>query len=176
MGRQEARKPGMKHRTWGEDRLSGRKSGTGIPQRATARSRCFRLEFYKPPPQAAAASPSREPRAEPRSAPAPCKKNPPGRSRADNAGPASDRNDRHDAERFRVDDQDLVPDDDELVSAILRDDLHEHGRQYHEPDVPRNHGSDRDREVHGVDARTRLLHDDVADLGPLLRRELNRAL
>src|ERR1700680_3704892 len=102
------------------------------------------------------------------------KKNPPGRNRADNAGPASDRNDRHDAERVRVDDQDLVPDDDEPVAAILRHDLHKLGRQRYQLDVPRNHGSDREREVHILHTRTRLLHDDIVDLGLLTLRELNR--
>src|SRR6266568_298090 len=101
-------------------------------------------------------------------------KNPPGQSRAENSSPALGRNDRHDLERIRVDDQDLVADDDELEAAKLRNDLHDFGRQRYQPDVPRNHGSDRDREVHAVDARTRLLHDDAVDLRPLLLRELNR--
>src|SRR6266702_415276 len=89
--------------------------------------------------------------------------------------PALGRNDRHDAERVRIDDQDLVAHDDVSVGAILRDDLHEYGREDVETHVPRHHRVHGDREVHVVDARTRLFRDDLVDLGLLLGRELDRS-
>ncbi len=56
-------------------------------------------------------------------------RNPPGPSRAESWDPASNRNDRHDAERPRIDDHDLLANDDVLVPAVLRNDRHELARE-----------------------------------------------
>src|SRR5438067_2167418 len=53
----------------------------------------------------------------------------------------------HDLERVRIDDQDLLPDDDELKSSPFRIDHDDSLRQRMEAHVARNAGADRDREV-----------------------------
>src|SRR6266516_1242575 len=109
------------------------------------------------------------------SASEPLPKNPPVRSRADSSNPASNRNDRHDAERVRIDDRDLLANDDVLVLAVLRNDRHELGREREQTHVTRYHRVDADREVGILHARARLLNDDVVSLGFLRLRELDRS-
>src|SRR6266516_2070023 len=109
------------------------------------------------------------------SAAEPLPKNPPVRSRADSSNPASNRNDRHDAERVRIDDRDLLANDDVLVLAVLRNDRHELGREREQTHVTRYHRVDADREVGILHARARLLNDNVVGLGFLRLRELDRS-
>src|SRR5439155_9083255 len=72
----------------------------------------------------------------------------------------------------RVDDQDLFPDTNKLISAPLRVDRHHFRRNRVELHVTRHAGADRDREVDIGDRCNVLLLDHSRDLGLLLGREL----
>src|SRR5436190_16433676 len=73
---------------------------------------------------------------------------------------------------IRVDDQDLFPDTNKLISAPLRVDRHHFRRNRMELDVTRHAGADRDREVDIGDRCNVLLLNHSRDLGLLLGREL----
>src|SRR5580698_8150648 len=75
-----------------------------------------------------------------------------------------DRQDVDDLKRIRVDDQELIADDDVVKAAIFRNDCHNVDRQYLEMDAARNGSADRDVEVDVVDSRNvTVLDDDVFD-------------
>src|SRR6266550_7440428 len=82
---------------------------------------------------------------------------------------------RHNLERVRIDDQDLLPDDDELKSSPFRIDRDHSLRQHVDAHVARNAGADRDREIDVGDRRNMLVPDHGCDLGALLGRELCRS-
>jgi hypothetical protein len=82
--------------------------------------------------------------------------------------------DCHDLERPRVDHDDLVADEEVLISTPAGIDLHEFAKHRIEMNGAWHPGADRDREV---DVRRRLhvlLLDDGADRGALLGREIRR--
>src|ERR1700759_2067796 len=78
-----------------------------------------------------------------------------------------------DLERFRIDDQNLVADQNELVAAPIRINVYDLGRKRMERDaVTRHAAADRNREVHVGDRSHVLLLDHGSDLGALLGRQL----
>src|SRR5258708_158268 len=78
----------------------------------------------------------------------------------------------HDLVRARVHHQDLVVDQDVLISAPLRINRHDLLRKRVEPHFARNAGADRYREVHVLDRLNTLFLDHSGDLGALLGRKL----
>src|SRR6266566_2953209 len=105
-----------------------------------------------------------------------CTTVPPGArpSGTETSSSASGRNDRHDPQRTRLDDHDLVAHDDVVVAAILRDDLHHGLGKPHDVDGSRNRRADAEREIDVVYPRRAVADDSLADLGALLAGELNR--
>src|SRR6266851_1604027 len=83
--------------------------------------------------------------------------------------------DSHDLERPRIDHEDLVADEDELISAPFRINRHDLPRKRVESHVAWNAGADRDRKVHVVQRLNTLVADHRGDLGALLGRELSRS-
>src|SRR5882757_8278873 len=79
---------------------------------------------------------------------------------------------RHDLVGVRIDDHDLLLDQDKLISSPFRIDRDDSLRQGLEGHVARNAGADRDREVHIRLWLNVLLLDHAGDLGALLGREL----
>src|SRR6202022_1708652 len=78
----------------------------------------------------------------------------------------------HDLKRPWVHHQDLVADEDELISAPFRIDRHNFRRERMEGHFAGNAGADRNREIGVADRRNVLIPDHGGDLGALLRRKL----
>src|SRR6185437_1873469 len=80
--------------------------------------------------------------------------------------------DGNDLVSLRVDHDDLVADEDEVISPPFRVDRHDIGRKRMEGHVVRYAGADRDVEIHMLHRGDVLLLDHAGDLGALLGGEL----
>src|SRR6202035_1264370 len=86
------------------------------------------------------------------------------------------RQDGDDLQRVRIDDQELIADQDIFEATVFRNDGHDLWRQHRDVNGPGNGHSDADVEVRMVDTRdVAIADDDAPDLGPLVLRELDRS-
>src|ERR1700693_1842335 len=86
------------------------------------------------------------------------------------------RQDGDDFPRVRINDQELIADQNILEATVFRNDGHDLGRQYRDVNVSRYSRADAHGEVRTIDPRHIAIADnDVLDLGALVLRELNRS-